>query len=178
MTHRNEELLRQYFKAAENGDIATLNELFADDVVGAGDVFGLLTDNPAARELIAYLASPEAQTIWVGAGGALSVDQTVTRYPDDVSARAAQLIAERTSGRLVVIPSGPNVRDRETYAAWMERVVTALAREGIGVDGVATAAAATGYPFWLRARYRSSARSGSLRRACSAMSYSAFSNRS
>ena len=33
MTHRNEELLREYFKAAENGDIATLNELFADDVV-------------------------------------------------------------------------------------------------------------------------------------------------
>ena len=34
MPHQNEELLREYFKAAENGDIATLNELFADDVVG------------------------------------------------------------------------------------------------------------------------------------------------
>ncbi len=34
MTHRNEELLREYFKAAESGDIAKLNELFADDVVG------------------------------------------------------------------------------------------------------------------------------------------------
>ena len=34
MPHPNEELLRRYFKAAENGDVATLNELFADDIVG------------------------------------------------------------------------------------------------------------------------------------------------
>lgn len=34
MTHPNKELLDRYFQAAENGDIATLDELFADDVVG------------------------------------------------------------------------------------------------------------------------------------------------
>ena len=34
MPHQNEELLRRYFKAAENNDLATLDELFADDVVG------------------------------------------------------------------------------------------------------------------------------------------------
>ncbi|HEX6337894.1 MAG TPA: nuclear transport factor 2 family protein [Jiangellaceae bacterium] len=34
MPHQNEELLRRYFKAAESNDVATLDELFADDVVG------------------------------------------------------------------------------------------------------------------------------------------------
>lgn len=34
MTRANEELLDRYFKAVESGDIATLDELFADDVVG------------------------------------------------------------------------------------------------------------------------------------------------
>jgi hypothetical protein len=46
--------------------------------------------------------------------------------------QTAQLIAERTSGRLVVIPAGPNARDGETYGAWMERVVAALARAARG----------------------------------------------
>ena len=64
-----------------------INAEFAGDVVGGGDLFGLLTDSDAARELIAYLVSPEAQTRWVAAGGALSVDQEVTDYPDPVSAR-------------------------------------------------------------------------------------------
>ena len=32
MAHPNEELLRTYFKAAESGDLATLDELFADDI--------------------------------------------------------------------------------------------------------------------------------------------------
>jgi uncharacterized protein len=48
MPHPNEQLLRRYFKAAEDGDLATLNEVFADDVVGhtagnhelAGDYVG------------------------------------------------------------------------------------------------------------------------------------------
>lgn len=34
MAHPNEDLLRRYFKAAESGDLATLDEVFADDVVG------------------------------------------------------------------------------------------------------------------------------------------------
>lgn len=39
MAHPNEDLLRRYFKAAESGDLVTLDEMFADDVIGhiAGD---------------------------------------------------------------------------------------------------------------------------------------------
>lgn len=48
MTHPHEDLLRRYFAAAESGDLAVLDEVFADDVVGhtagnhelAGDYVG------------------------------------------------------------------------------------------------------------------------------------------
>jgi alpha-glucoside transport system substrate-binding protein len=70
-----------------------IDATYANDVVGGGDLFGLLTDNAAARELIAYLISTDAQSVWVGAGGALSIDQAVTQYPDPISARAAELVA-------------------------------------------------------------------------------------
>lgn len=33
MTHPNEELLTEYFRAAGSGDVAALNELFSDDVI-------------------------------------------------------------------------------------------------------------------------------------------------
>jgi uncharacterized protein len=39
MRHPNEDLLRRYFEAAERGDMATLDDVFADDVIAhiAGD---------------------------------------------------------------------------------------------------------------------------------------------
>lgn len=61
-------------------------------VIGAGDLFGVLTDRPEAAELMRYLVSDEAQSIWVARGGSLSVDAGVTDYPDRVSRRAAALL--------------------------------------------------------------------------------------
>ena len=61
-------------------------------VIGGGDLFGLLTDDPAAAELIRYLVSDEAQTIWAAQGGSLSVNAGVTDYADPVSRRAAELL--------------------------------------------------------------------------------------
>lgn len=63
-------------------------------VVGAGDLFGLFTDSRPARELIAYLVSPEAQALWVADGGTLSVHRRVSVYPDVVAARAAAMLAQ------------------------------------------------------------------------------------
>jgi len=63
-------------------------------VIGAGDLFGLLTDSGPARELLAYLVTPEAQTIWVSTGGALSVHRKVTAYPDTIASRAATMLSQ------------------------------------------------------------------------------------
>lgn len=70
-----------------------VNAEFQGSVIGAGDLFGMLTDNPAASELLRYLISPEAQTILVAGGGALSVDPRVTNYPNGLVQREAALLA-------------------------------------------------------------------------------------
>ena len=62
-------------------------------MIGGGDLFGLLTDDPMAAALMRYLASEEAQTAWVAQGGSLSVDSTVVDYPDDVTRKAAALLS-------------------------------------------------------------------------------------
>jgi alpha-glucoside transport system substrate-binding protein len=62
-------------------------------VIGAGDLFGLLSDAPAAAELMRYLVSDEAQALWVAQGGTLSVNAGVRDYPDPVSRRAAELLS-------------------------------------------------------------------------------------
>ena len=49
-----------------------------------GDVAALLNDTPAARELIRFLATPEAAESWVKAGGFISPNTQVDvgDYPD------------------------------------------------------------------------------------------------
>jgi alpha-glucoside transport system substrate-binding protein len=75
----------------------TIDPRFANSVTGGGDLFGMFNDTPQARALMRYLVTPEAQSIWVQRGGALSVNLQVSSYPDAVSRRAADVLrsAER-----------------------------------------------------------------------------------
>lgn len=66
---------------------------YSGAVIGAGDLVALLRDTPGGRELIRYLVSAEAQTIWVREGGALSANLTVTEYPNALARRQAELLA-------------------------------------------------------------------------------------
>jgi alpha-glucoside transport system substrate-binding protein len=70
-----------------------INPAYAGATTGAGDLFGMFNDTPQARALMAYLVTADAQAIWVGRGGALSANKSVTDYPDDVSKRSAELLA-------------------------------------------------------------------------------------
>ncbi len=69
-----------------------INPDYAGAFTGAGDLFGLFSDKAAAKDLIKYLVTPEAQQIWVSRGGALSGNTKVTEYPDDVSKRSAEIL--------------------------------------------------------------------------------------
>lgn len=75
----------------------TIDERYGNSVTGGGDLFGMFTDTPQARALMRYLVTPEAQSIWVQRGGALSVNLQVTAYPDAISRRAADVL--RTAER-------------------------------------------------------------------------------
>ena len=70
-------------------------------VIFSGDVAVLFEDNPAARELIRFLATADAAEVWAGLGGFLSPNQDVDLavYPDDVAREAARLLAEADVGR-------------------------------------------------------------------------------
>jgi alpha-glucoside transport system substrate-binding protein len=61
-------------------------------IEGAGDLFGMFNDTPAARSLMAYLVTAEAQDIWVKAGGAISANKNATSYPDEIGSRSAELL--------------------------------------------------------------------------------------
>jgi alpha-glucoside transport system substrate-binding protein len=71
-----------------------INPEFAGAVEGAGDLFGMFNDTPAARSLMRYLVTAEAQDIWVQRGGALSPNKNATSYPDEISERSAQILTE------------------------------------------------------------------------------------
>jgi ABC-type Fe3+ transport system substrate-binding protein len=69
--------------------------------VVAGDAAVLLKDTPGGKELIKYLASPEAATIWVKLGGFTSANKQVdlAAYPDDIARRSAQAVTTSANAR-------------------------------------------------------------------------------
>jgi len=91
------------FKAHKSGTdydffpFPDINPQHAGAVEGAGDLFGMFRDTPAARSLMRYLVTAEAQDIWVKAGGALSANKKATSYPDDISKRSAEILANAKS---------------------------------------------------------------------------------
>ena len=98
--HHQASFITSFFKdqgGAADGDfdffpMPDINPAYAGAFTGAGDLFGMFNDKPAARDLLKYLVTAEAQQIWVSRGGALSGNTKVTEYPDDVSKRSAEIL--------------------------------------------------------------------------------------
>jgi alpha-glucoside transport system substrate-binding protein len=86
------------FKTAKSGtdynffQFPDIDAQYTGAVEGAGDLFGLFHDTPAAKSLMAYLVTAPAQDIWVKIGGALSANKNATDYPDDISKRSAEIL--------------------------------------------------------------------------------------
>jgi alpha-glucoside transport system substrate-binding protein len=64
-------------------------------VVGGGDIVVMFKDNPAARALITYLATPQASTIWATRGGFSSPNKNVKpgAYKDPINRATAVALA-------------------------------------------------------------------------------------
>jgi alpha-glucoside transport system substrate-binding protein len=98
--HHQASFITDFFKeqgGAADGDfdffpMPDMNEQYPGAFTGAGDLFGLFSDKAAAKDLLKYLVTAEAQQIWVDKGGALSGNTKVTTYPDDVSKRSAEIL--------------------------------------------------------------------------------------
>ncbi|QKG26939.1 ABC transporter substrate-binding protein [Actinomadura verrucosospora] len=78
-----------------------------------GDLLGMFRSTPAARKLVAYLTTAEAQKTWVGekGGGAYSLNRSVppSAYPDALSRRIAQALASAKTVRFDASDSMPTV---------------------------------------------------------------------
>jgi alpha-glucoside transport system substrate-binding protein len=70
-------------------------------VVGGGDALVMFNDNPAARAMIEYLATPEAAEIWVKLGGFSAPNKGVdpNAYPDEILRETATALAEAETFR-------------------------------------------------------------------------------
>lgn len=97
----------------------SINDQFKGSVEGAGDLFGMFHDTPAAKSLMKYLVTAPAQDIWVKAGGALSANKNATDYPDDISKRSADLLAKATS---FVFDASDNMPTSMNAAFWSHMV--------------------------------------------------------
>ncbi len=109
------------FKTATSGTdynffpFPDINTQYTGAVEGAGDLFGMFHDTPAARSLMAYLVTAPAQDIWVKLGGALSANKNATGYPDDISKRSAALI---TNAKIFVFDASDLMPSAMNSAFW------------------------------------------------------------
>ncbi len=144
--HHQATFITEFFKSragarASEYDFFPFPEIdprFSNSVTGAGDLFGMFTDTPQARALMQYLVTPEAQSIWVGSGGALSVNMRVTDYPDPLSQRAAAVLTGAERFRFDASDLMP-----ENMNAGFNQAVLDFTRDPASLDAILQALEAT-----------------------------------
>jgi len=70
----------------------SVNSQYDGNVNGFYDTFVMYNDTPAARKLMQYMATKDAQQIWVDQGGTLAASKLVTKYPDPVLQQASTVV--------------------------------------------------------------------------------------
>ena len=98
--HHQASFISDFFKkqgGAKDGDfdffvMPEINPQFKGALTGGGDLFGLFSDKAAAKDLLKYLVTAEAQQIWADKGGFVSANTKVTKYPNAVEQKSADAI--------------------------------------------------------------------------------------
>ena len=102
--HHQASFISDFFKkqgGAEDGEfdffvMPQINSEFAGALTGGGDIVGLFSDKAAAKDLLKYLVTAEAQQIWADKGGFVSANTKVTTYPNAVEQKSADSIKNAT----------------------------------------------------------------------------------
>jgi alpha-glucoside transport system substrate-binding protein len=97
-----------------------IDPAYSDSLIVAGDLMGMLNDTPEARQLIQYLVTAEAQSIWVGRGGALSGNDNVHSYPTAIAAREASLFRGARISRFDASDSMPDAMGTAFWQAVLD----------------------------------------------------------
>ena len=70
----------------------SINPQYDGNVNGFWDNFAMYNDTPAARKLMQYMATKDAQQVWVDQGGTLAANKLVTKYPDPIFQQASTIV--------------------------------------------------------------------------------------
>jgi alpha-glucoside transport system substrate-binding protein len=95
-----EGFITSQFKSAKAGTdfnffaFPTVNSQYQNAVTGGADVVVAMTNNSAVQQLVKYMATAQAQEIWVKRGGFTATNKSVSpsAYPDAVAAASAQML--------------------------------------------------------------------------------------
>lgn len=104
------------------------NDQYKNAVEGAGDLFGMFHDTPAAKSLMKYLVTAAAQDIWVKIGGALSANKNATDYPDALSKLQASMI---TNAQQFVFDASDQMPTAMNAAFWSHAVSMTAGKETV-----------------------------------------------
>ncbi len=109
--HRQATFIQSFIKdqnpdlvVGEDYDIFVLPPIdkeHGNPLLGAGDLISAFNDTEAANKLMEFLASAEAQEVWVKELGKLAVNTKVSSeaYPDPVTSKAAEILSEAKTFR-------------------------------------------------------------------------------
>jgi len=91
-------------------------------VTGGADLVVAFNDTPAVRSFVEYLASADAQTIWVERGGFTSLNQEVSldAYPNDLAQKSAQQLIEAEDFRFGAGDIMPGAMQTAWWAAVLQ----------------------------------------------------------
>jgi ABC-type glycerol-3-phosphate transport system substrate-binding protein len=100
----------------------TINSHYRGALTGGADVVVALKDTPAVRQLITYLATAEAQTIWVKRGGFTSPNKSIqlSDYPDAVAQASAKMVITASSFRF----GAGDLMPAALQTAWWKAMIT------------------------------------------------------
>ncbi len=122
----------------------TLNPQYAGAVTGGADQMFAMQDNDGTRQFMEFVASVEAQEIWVKGGGATSVNKAVplSVYPDDVSRASAKQLTQATSFRTSPDDSMPTAMENAFWKGMLSYIQNPSQLNSIlsGLEATATQA--------------------------------------
>jgi alpha-glucoside transport system substrate-binding protein len=75
----------------------------------------MYNDTPQSRALMQYMATAEAQQIWVDAGGTLAALKTITNYPDPIFKHASEVAAQAKN---ILPTAGDQMPSDMQHAYW------------------------------------------------------------
>jgi alpha-glucoside transport system substrate-binding protein len=100
----------------------TINSQYQGAITGGADVVVALKDTPAVRQLVSYMATAEAQAIWVKRGGFTSPNKSITLsdYPDAVAQASAKMLTSASSFRF----GAGDLMPSALQTAWWKAMIT------------------------------------------------------